>query len=183
MNIIDYILLILLLISLVGGVRKGLISQASSLAGLLLGVWLAHTFSNKLGEWIGVEVGEIASYAILFVVGLMAAWLCSRIATWLVNGVGLGVLNRLGGGLFAVVTCSLVASLLLGFVSNLNASLNIFDQKVIEESVVAEPIEEVADFVFPYLVEAKDALMESDTFKSEGAQPQQEQTNNNNLTI
>lgn len=168
MNIIDIILLTLLLISFIGGVRKGLISQASSLVGLLLGVWLAFGFSDRLGEWIGVEVSEVASYAILFVVGVLAAWVCSHIATWVVRGVGLGIVNRLGGGLFSLVTCALVSNLLLGLVTNLNTSFNLFDQRLIEESVVAEPIERVADFVFPYIVEAKEAIMESEAFDLDG---------------
>ena len=39
------------------------------------------------------------------------------------------------------------------------------EPKVVEESVLVEPVMKVSEFVFPYLVELKDAIVESDSFK------------------
>jgi hypothetical protein len=39
------------------------------------------------------------------------------------------------------------------------------EPKVVEESVLVEPVMKVAEFVFPYLVELKDAIVESDSFR------------------
>ena len=80
MNIIDIILAIVLIWALINGLRKGLISQACTFVGLLLGVWLAFKFNGQLSEWIGVEVEGVAAYAILFAAGVLIAWLCSRIS-------------------------------------------------------------------------------------------------------
>lgn len=163
-NIIDIILAIVLVWALVGGLRKGLISQASSFVGLLLGVWLAFKFNDRLSEWIGIDVQGIAAYIILFVVGVLLAWICSRISNWILNGIGLGVVDKIGGAILSVVVYSLVLSLLLGLFRNINSSLHIVEDKVLEESVLVEPIEKVSEVVFPYLVEAKDAILESDSF-------------------
>ena len=48
------------------------------------------------------------------------------------------------------------------------------DDKVLKESVLVEPVESVSDVVFPYLMEAKDAILDSDTFKL-GKQTQTEE--------
>ena len=41
MNVLDIILALVLVWALISGLRKGLISQATALVGLLLGTWLA----------------------------------------------------------------------------------------------------------------------------------------------
>lgn len=167
MNILDIILAIVLVWALISGLRKGLISQASSFVGLLLGVWLAFEFNDKLSEWIGVDVEGIAAYAILFAFGVVVAWFFSRISGWILRGIGLGIVDKIGGALLSVVVYSLVLNLLLGLFRNVNSSLHIVEDKVIAESVLVAPIEKISDFVFPYLEEAKEAILESDSFNRE----------------
>lgn len=164
MNVIDIIIAIVLVWALVSGLRKGLISQASSFVGLLLGVWLAYKFNGQLSEWIGVDIEGIAAYAILFAVGLLLAWLCSRFSSWILKGVGLGALDKIGGAVISLTVYVLLLNLLLGLFRNINSSLHLVDDKVLAESVLVEPVERVAGVVFPYLEEVKDAILESETF-------------------
>ncbi len=179
MNIIDIIIAIVLVWALVSGLRKGLISQASSFVGLLLGVWLAYKFNDQLSEWIGVDIKGIAAYAILFAAGLLLAWLCSRISGWLLNGIGLGVVDKIGGAVLSLTLYTLVLSLLLGLFRNINSSLHIVEDKVLEESVLVEYVEKVSDVVFPYLEEAKDAILDSEAFGlKEQATPSMEDKTN-----
>lgn len=165
MNIVDIILAIILAWALISGLRKGLISQASSLVGVLLGVWVAFKFNDRLGEWIGVEVEGVAAYVILFVAAVLLAWVMSRFSRWILHGIGLGFVDKIGGALLSLVTCCLVLSLLLGLFRNVNGHLKIVEPEVLETSTLVAPIERVANVVFPYLVEAKEAIVESDTFK------------------
>ena len=174
MNIVDIIIAVVLVWALISGLRKGLISQASSFVGLLLGVWLASKFNDQLSEWIGVEIEGIAAYAVLFAVGVLLAWLASRFSSWILKGVGLGVVDKIGGAVLSLTLYTLVLSLLLGLFRNINSSLHLLDDKVLEESVLVEPVESVSDVVFPYLMEAKDAILDSDTFKL-GKQTQTEE--------
>ena len=168
MNIIDIILAIVLVWALISGLRKGLISQASSFVGLLLGVWLAFKFNDQLSAWIGVEVEGILAYVILFALGVLVAWLFSRISGWILNGIGLGFVDKIGGALLSLVVYCLVLSLLLGLFRNINSSLKIVEPEVLKSSVLIGPIERVSDVVFPYLVEAKDAIIGSDSFQLDG---------------
>ena len=52
MNILDIIILICLIPAIIQGIRKGFISQAISIASIILGIWLSSQFANVVGEWI-----------------------------------------------------------------------------------------------------------------------------------
>lgn len=165
MNVLDIILAILLVVGAVNGFRKGIISQLCGLAGVLLGVWLGFKFGDRLGVWLGVEIGEIASFVIIFIGAVLLAALAGRISAAILRATGLGILNRLGGMALSLVEYVLICSLLLGLFQKVNNATDWVEPKVVEESVLVEPVMKVSEFVFPYLVELKDAIVESDSFK------------------
>lgn len=165
MNVLDIILAILLVVGAVNGFRKGIISQLCGLAGVLLGVWLGFKFGDRLGVWLGVEVGEIASFVIIFIGAVLLAALAGRISAAILRATGLGILNRLGGMALSLVEYVLICSLLLGLFQKVNNATGWVEPKVVEESVLVEPVMKVSEFVFPYLVELKDAIVESDSFR------------------
>lgn len=165
MNVLDIILAILLVVGAVNGFRKGIISQLCGLAGVLLGVWLGFKFGDRLGVWLGVEIGEIASFVIIFIGAVLLAALAGRISAAILRATGLGIINRLGGMALSLVEYVLICSLLLGLFQKVNNATGWVEPKVVEESVLVEPVMKVSEFVFPYLVELKDAIVESDSFK------------------
>lgn len=165
MNVLDIILAILLVVGAVNGFRKGIISQLCGLAGVLLGVWLGFKFGDRLGVWLGVEIGEIASFVIIFIGAVLLAALAGRISAAILRATGLGILNRLGGMALSLVEYVLICSLLLGLFQRVNNATGWVEPKVVEESVLVEPVMKVSEFVFPYLVELKDAIVESDSFR------------------
>jgi membrane protein required for colicin V production len=165
MNVLDIILAILLVVGAVNGFRKGIISQLCGLAGVLLGVWLGFKFGDRLGVWLGVAIGEIASFVIIFIGAVLLAALAGRISAAILRATGLGILNRLGGMALSLVEYVLICSLLLGLFQRVNNATGWVEPKVVEESVLVEPVMKVSEFVFPYLVELKDAIVESDSFK------------------
>ena len=165
MNVLDIILAILLVVGAVNGFRKSIISQLGGLAGVLLGVWLGFKFGDRLGVWLGVEIGEIASFVIIFIGAVLLAALAGRISAAILRATGLGILNRLGGMALSLVEYVLICSLLLGLFQKVNNATGWVEPKVVEESVLVEPVMKVSEFVFPYLVELKDAIVESDSFR------------------
>jgi membrane protein required for colicin V production len=166
MNILDIILAIVLAFGAVQGFRKGIIAQLCGIVGVLLGAWLAFKFGAKLGDWIGVELNEVVAYVIVFLVAVLVAGLMGRIAAAVLKATGLGIINRLGGLALSVVEYALILSLLLGLFERINVATGWVEPKVLEESVIAGPVQEISDFVFPYLLEVKDAIVESEAFKS-----------------
>lgn len=165
MNILDIILAIVLVFGAVQGFRKGIIAQLCGVVGVILGAWLAFNFGAKLGDWIGVELNDIAASVIVFLVAILVAGLFGRIAAAVLKATGLGIINRLGGMLLSVVEYALILALLLGVFEQINNTTKWVDTKVLEGSVLAGPVKDVSDFVFPYLLELKDAIVESDSFR------------------
>lgn len=166
MNILDIILAIVLALGAIQGFRKGIIAQLCGIVGVLLGAWLAFKFGAKLGDWIGVQLNEVVAYVIVFLVAVLAAGLMGRIAAAVLKATGLGILNRLGGLALSVVEYALILALLLGLFERINNATGWVEPKVLEESVIAGPVKDVSNFVFPYLVEMKDAIVGSDAFKA-----------------
>ena len=166
MNILDIILAIVLTFGAVQGFRKGIIAQLCGIVGVLLGAWLAFKFGAKLGDWIGVELNEIVAYVIVFLVAILVAGLMGRIAAAILKATGLGIVNRFGGLALSVVEYALILSILLGLFKRINEATGWVEPKTLEESVIAGPIQDISDFVFPYLLEVKDAIVESEAFKA-----------------
>ena len=166
MNILDIILAIVLALGAIQGFRKGIIAQLCGIVGVVLGAWLAFKFGAKLGDWMGVQLNEVVAYVIVFLVAVLAAGLMGRIAAAVLKATGLGILNRLGGLALSVVEYALILALLLGLFERINNATGWVEPKVLEESVVAGPVKDVSNFVFPYLLEVKDAIVESEAFKA-----------------
>ncbi|MBQ2248477.1 MAG: CvpA family protein [Tidjanibacter sp.] len=179
MNILDIILALVLVWALISGLRKGLISQGTSLVGLILGIWLAIKFNDQLGEWIGVEVEGVAAYAILFAAAILLSWFGSKVSSLILNGIGLGFVDKIGGAILSVVLYTLALNLLIGAFRSVNSSLRIVEESQFEESLLLPPVERVSEFVFPYLIELKDAIVESDSFRHEGNDNTTDKSKNN----
>ena len=54
---------------------------------------------------------------------------------------------------------------------HINNATGWVEPKVVEESVLVEPVMTISEFVFPYLLEVKDAIVESDSFKLDKEEP------------
>lgn len=159
LNIIDLIMGLVLVAGAINGFRKGIISQLSGVAGVLLGVWLAFKFGSQVGGWLGVEMSDLVAYILVFVAALLAAWLMSYLSAAILRTIGLGIINRLGGLAVSVVFSSLILSLALGFFEQCNQALDIVNPEVIENSVLSGYVEKLSDVVFPYLEDAKEAIL------------------------
>lgn len=108
MTIIDWLIVVVLVVSVLSAAKAGLIIEVFSLAGLILGVLLASWDYQKLMPWWshwvhGVSMAETASFlTIAFGVMLVAA-LLGRMIRWSVKAVGLGWADRLAGAAFGFV--------------------------------------------------------------------------------
>lgn len=159
--IIDVILALVLVWAVFQGLKRGLIDQIAMLLGLWFGVWLSFTFSEALIEWIDIEMSNSVIFVILFAVGIGMAFLCSFVARKLAKKIGLGIVDKIGGVVFSLVSYTLLLSLLLGIFRDVNARMEFIDDNEFNKSILIEPIEKVADVVFPYVKEVKDLAVES----------------------
>lgn len=158
---IDVVIALVLVWAIFQGIKKGLIEQIAMFIGLWLGVWLSFTFSEALLRWIDIEMSPTVTFAILFAIGLILAILCSLLARRLVKNIGLGIIDKIGGVILSLVTYTLLLSLLIGIFRDVNSKMEFVDEKAFEESVLVEPIEKVADTVFPYVKGIKNVVVDS----------------------
>lgn len=109
MNGLDSAILVVLVVFLIKGIWRGLIRQLCALAGIVLGVFLAWSFSSVLGP----ELARLAGWSPRVSVAVVGCLLFfSGVLTFFILGFYLGKLteqpvlaglNRIGGGLFGVI--------------------------------------------------------------------------------
>jgi membrane protein required for colicin V production len=109
MNGLDLAILLILFLFLVKGLWKGLVRQLCSLAGIVLGIFLAWSFSATLGPelarlsgWpLRVSIGVVG--AMLFFAGVLVFFVLGFYLGKLATQPVLAVLNRFFGALFGLI--------------------------------------------------------------------------------
>jgi membrane protein required for colicin V production len=107
MNWLDMVILILLLVSAIGGLVNGLIKAVISLVGLIVGIVLAgHYYVSLAGHLTFISdqnIARIASFVIIFLAVSIVAAILGTLFTKIVSSISLGWLNRLGGAAFGIL--------------------------------------------------------------------------------
>ncbi len=114
MAIVDWVILIVLVLSVLSAAKTGLVVEVISLAGLILGLLLASWDYQKLTPWMAQWIHSPSwSQAIAFIVIALAVMIVAsvvgRVVRWSVKSIGLGWADRLAGAAFGLVKgCALV---------------------------------------------------------------------------
>ncbi len=114
MAIIDWVILIVLILSVLSAAKAGLILEVFSLAGLVLGLLVASWDYQKLTPWVGrwihsPTLNEALSFIAMALAVMIVAGIAGRIVRWSVKSVGLGWADRLAGAAFGLLKgCVLV---------------------------------------------------------------------------
>ncbi|MCX8009866.1 MAG: CvpA family protein [Ignavibacteria bacterium] len=123
-NYIDIIIIILIAVGFIAGFRDGLIKKVFSLAGLIIGIFLAITFSSKFSEFIvsifniDSSLGIVVSFILIIILTSIAAKLISNILK--PRDTVLNLTNRILGGGLGILQTALIISALLIFLSYFN---------------------------------------------------------------
>lgn len=118
MNLFDIIILAVLIFFALKGLVRGLVNEAASLTGLILGGWLAYHYYPALSTPIRtvlhlpVHVSSFLAFMLLLLVTGVVAHIAGNVITAALKLVMLGSLNRLGGILIGTAEGALLLSLL-----------------------------------------------------------------------
>jgi membrane protein required for colicin V production len=118
MNLFDIIILAVLSIFALKGLIRGLVNEAASLTGLILGGWLAYRYYPALSVpirnilHVPAHVSAFLAFMLLLILTGVAAHILGNIITTAVRVVMLGSLNRLGGVLIGATEGALLLSML-----------------------------------------------------------------------
>jgi membrane protein required for colicin V production len=115
---IDYSFLVIIAVSALIGILRGLVKEALSLVAWGLAVWISIHFSPVLAQLMRGFIEQdtmrtIAAFLILFVGTLLVGSIISYIIRSGLKKIGLGPLDRLGGLVFGVVRgCGIILVLI-----------------------------------------------------------------------
>ena len=118
MSLVDLVIFAVLAVSVISAFVKGFFVEVFSLAGVIVGLFLAAANYATFAPWIErvVENHEIANLIAFIVIALLvmvAAGLLGRVFRRLLRGVGLGIVDRLLGAAFGLVKGVVVVTLVL----------------------------------------------------------------------
>jgi membrane protein required for colicin V production len=142
MNGLDLGILLILALFLGKGLWKGLIRQLCSLAGIILGAFLAWSFSAILGPELArlcgwsPRVSIVVVGALLFFAGVLAFFVLGFYLGKLAKLPILAALNRFGGALFGLIEGVVILSVLIYL---LTLWPLLARKEVVKNSVLAPP--------------------------------------------
>ncbi len=124
MNLFDVIIFLILCFFAVKGLVRGLVNEASSLGGLLIGGWLAYRLHPLLAVplksalHLPAHLSSFLAFIIILLISGICAHIIGNVVTAALRLVMLGTLNRLGGLLIGVVEGSLMLCLIFSIATS-----------------------------------------------------------------
>jgi membrane protein required for colicin V production len=158
MNIIDIILASLVLFGLVIGYRRGLFVELTTLVGLILGVYGAIHFSYFLTDFLETKVSwdasviQVMAFAGTFMIIVIALVILGKALTKIAETIMLGFFNKILGAVFGALKYALILSVVLIIFSEFNKTFKFMDKSKTKNSVLYEPVKNLAPFIFPKIV-------------------------------
>ena len=118
MNWLDILLLVILGLSVIGGLRRGIARTSIGFAAVIAGLMLALWFHNSAGAYIADYIpsktaANVAGFLVVFLLVVGAGALLGRLADHLIKAVHLSWLNRLLGGVFGLLRGVLLSALIV----------------------------------------------------------------------
>ena len=118
MTKLDIVILIVFVVSIAWGFRKGITVQVGALGGLILGVLLCHVCGGYVAAMIAgnsapTYVDSVIANIIVFIVGYLCVRAVAHFFKSALKSLKLGALDRIGGALFSCFEWMFVLSVLL----------------------------------------------------------------------
>jgi membrane protein required for colicin V production len=134
MNWLDIVIIVLVAVSMFGGLKGGIVKALFIIAGVIIGVVLAgrlsDSFSGVLTFISDPGIANVVAFAIILVAVMIVAVIAAKLVHWALSAVMLGWIDHIGGailGLFmGFVFCGAVLTMwikFLGFSSVFENSL------------------------------------------------------------
>jgi membrane protein required for colicin V production len=157
MNYIDVILGLLLIFSVIGGFKNGLITEIASLAALILGIWGAIHFSyittELLIKYLDLKSDylNIISFGVTFIVIVILVHIVGNVVNNMFDSGVLGITNKLGGMVFGLARSILFLSIVLLVFDKIDNDVQIIPEETKAKSRMYEPIRNIAPSIFPFI--------------------------------
>jgi len=115
---VDWVIVLVILLAVLGGLREGFFRSACSTAGLLLGLALAAWNYGRLAAWlmffVRIEaVANVIGFLAIALAVMALAGLAGQMIAKTVHGMGLGCLDRLLGAVFGFLQGALLVMVVI----------------------------------------------------------------------
>lgn len=164
MNYLDIIMGSLILFGAVKGFFKGFVIEAASIVALIAGILGALLFSSTIGDILSTyfnfetipPTGII--FALIFIVIIISINLLAKLLTKFIKMAALGLINRIFGTLFGGLKFAITLSALLLLLDQFSFLFQYFDTIILEESILYDPIKNLGEILFEWLLDRKELL-------------------------
>jgi membrane protein required for colicin V production len=118
MTIFDYVVLVIIGLSIIVSMMRGLLAEVLSIMGWFVAFFVARTYSSQLAPMMPDELPTeslrvLASFVVLFLATFLVTSLLAIALTTIFKKVGLGWLNRLLGGFFGLARGLLIVCIIV----------------------------------------------------------------------
>ena len=118
MNVADWIILLVLLISVIQAASSGFFQEAFGIAGLVFGylvaAWQYQRLAGHFAPYIGSPwLGEMVAFLAIFLGIMVLAGVLGKIVRWMVREAGLSMVDRFFGGVLGLIRGSLLIAIVL----------------------------------------------------------------------
>jgi len=108
MNPLDLIIIIIMVFLIVRGIFRGFIREIASLAGVILGIWLANLYQPVMTDYLKVYLPSgkflpIISFAVIFAIVLVLCNLAGWCLKMILKKTSLGWADRIFGASFSIL--------------------------------------------------------------------------------
>lgn len=157
MNVVDIVISVCLLYGLIKGIIKGLFVEVASLVGLVSGVYGAIHFSHFVKEYLHESVSwnpeyiSLTAFSVTFIAIIIAISLLGKLLTKIANFAALGMVNKLLGGLFGMLKVGIIVSVLLIFITKVNATIPFVKKEILIDSLLYKPLKNIVPTLLPFI--------------------------------
>ena len=121
MNWLDIVIIVVLVLSVFGGLVQGFIRTVLGLAGLVLGIYLAGRYYAAFGEWLPIastNVANTVAFVIILVGVMVLAGLVALFLRRLISAIMLGWADKLLGAVCGLILGGLLCGAALTMFSH-----------------------------------------------------------------
>lgn len=160
MSWLDVVILLPLLIGLVRGFMKGLITEIIAILAVVLGFLGAKLWGQPFSAWICQQftwpqtICDAVAYALLFLGITLALNIVGRLISKLLKAIHLGWMNRVLGAVFGVAKWALVVLAVVFCVNKLDTQFQFLKPEIKSSSLLYPTAVKYADKALDYIQSA-----------------------------
>jgi membrane protein required for colicin V production len=155
MIFLDLVIGLLLLLDILKGFRKGFLSEAGTILGILFGFLMASAGGNSMARFLAPVCGGSEKWSV--VVGFLLTFLAvfflivilAKIFEGFLSALALGWTNRLAGAVFCLLRGALVLSVVLNLYETIDDDRSMIGPERIQSSIFYMPVQRLAPTLFP----------------------------------